>query len=135
VKDDKGKVVGLHCTYDPDTKSGLGKSDKKVKGTIHWVSAKHALNAEVRLYDRLFNVENPEADKEKDFIEFINPESLTILNSAKLEPSLLNSKPGNKYQFERNGYFCVDTVDTSSEKLIFNRTVTLRDSWSKISKK
>ncbi len=135
IKDENGNVIELECTYDPDTKSGTGTSNKKVKGTIHWVSAKHAIDAEVRLYDRLFSVENPDGDKEKDFIEFINPDSLTVLNNCKLEPTLQKAKVGENYQFERNGYFCVDSQDSSDEHLVFNRTVTLRDSWTKIAKK
>ncbi len=134
IKDKNGNITELKCTYDADTKSGSGKSDKKVKGTIHWVSAKHAVDAEVRLYDRLFTVENPDADKEKDFKEFLNPSSLEIINS-KVEPGLLNAKNGERFQFERQGYFCVDSKDSSKEKLVFNRTVTLRDSWAKIEKK
>jgi glutaminyl-tRNA synthetase len=132
IKDENGNVTELHCTYDPETKSGSERSDKKVKGTIHWVSAKHAIDAEIKLYDRLFNVENPEEDKEKDFVEFMNTDSLKVLNGCKVEPSLATAKTGDKFQFERNGYFCVDSND---EKLVFNRTVTLRDSWSKIAKK
>ncbi len=134
IKDENGNVIELHCTYDPETKSG-GSSTKKVKGTIHWVSAKHAVNAEVRLYDRLFNAEFPEADKEKDFTEFINHDSLTVLTNCKIEPSLASAKAGENYQFERNGYFCIDSKDSTEEHLVFNRTVTLRDSWAKISGK
>ena len=135
IKNESGEVVELHCTYDPDTKSGTGKSQKKVKGTIHWVSAKHAFEAEVRLYDRLFTVEEPASEKEKDYREFINKNSLEIIKNAKLEPYLKNAKPGDKVQFERQGYFCVDTKLTSNEKLVFNRTVTLRDTWAKIEKR
>lgn len=131
IKNNKGEVVELRCTYDPDTKSGIGKSDKKVKGTIHWVSAKHSINCEVRLYDRLFSVEDPSADKEKDFKEFINPNSLEILENAKLEPFVLNARPGDKFQFERLGYFCVDSKYSTKDKLVFNRTVTLKDTWAK----
>jgi glutaminyl-tRNA synthetase len=132
IKDENGNVTELHCTYDPETKSGSERSDRKVKGTIHWVSAKHAIDAEIKLYDRLFKVENPEEDKEKDFIEFMNTDSLKVLNGCKVEPGLAKAKTGDKFQFERNGYFCVDSND---EKLVFNRTVTLRDSWAKIVKK
>ncbi len=131
IKNDKGEVVELHCTYDPETRSGTGTSSKKVKGTIHWVSADNAIEAEVRLYDRLFTVEAPDADKEKDFVEFMNPNSLEVLPSALIEPSLKNSKPGDRFQFERHGYFCVDTKFSTDEKLVFNRTVTLKDSWGK----
>lgn len=129
IKNDKGEVVELHCTYDPETKSGTGTSTKKVKGTIHWVSAKYAIDAEVRLYDRLFTVENPGA--EENWLEKINPNSLEIIESAKVEQFLKNAKPLDKFQFERNGYFCVDTKYTTNEKLVFNRTVTLKDSWAK----
>jgi len=135
VKDESGNVTELRCTYDPDTKSGSGKSDKKVKGTIHWVSADHALDAEVRLYDRLFSVENPEADKEKDFTHFINPNSLEIIKNAKLEPGLLDAEFGEYYQFERTGYFVIDNKDSAPDNLVFNRTVPLRDSWAKIKNK
>lgn len=131
IKNDKGDVIELRCTYDPETKSGTGTSNKKVKGTIHWVSAGHAAEAEVRLYDRLFTVEAPDADKEKKFLEFLNPNSLEILTNALIEPFLKNSKPGDRFQFERHGYFCVDTKYSTKEKLVFNRTVTLKDSWSK----
>ncbi len=135
VKDEKGNIIELKCTYDPDTKSGSAQSGRKVKGTIHWVSSQHAINAEVRLYDRLFTVEDPEADEEKTFIENLNPASLQIIKNAKLEPFLKNVNKGDKFQFERLGYFCVDSKDSSNENLVFNRTVTLRDSWSKIEKK
>jgi glutaminyl-tRNA synthetase len=135
IKDDEGNVIELKCTYDPDTKSGSGKSNKKVKGTIHWVSQRHAVNAEVRLYDRLFNDEDPGGHKDKDFIDFINPDSLEVLKDAKLEPLLSEAIPGDKYQFERQGYFCLDTRDSTPEKLVFNRTVSLRDTWAKIVKK
>lgn len=132
IKDNDGNVIELECTYDPETKSGEDKSNKKVKGTIHWVSAKHAVEAEVKLYDRLFSVEFPEEDKTKDFTEFINSDSLKVIKNSKLEPSLVNAKVGDHYQFERNGYFCLDSKESRNEKLVFNRTVTLRDSWSKI---
>lgn len=135
VKDENGNIVELKCTYDPDTKSGTGTSKKKVKGTIHWVSAKHAVKAEVRLYDRLFNVEDPGGDKEVDFKEHINPNSLEIVEDALIEPFVKDSKPLDKFQFERLGYFCVDTKYTTDEKLVFNRTVTLRDTWAKMNKK
>ena len=134
IKDENGNITELHCTYDPDTKSGSGKSTKKVKGTIHWVSTKHAIEAEVRLYDRLFNHPAPDEDKDVNFLEHLNPNSLEILTGCKLEPSLQTAKPGERFQFERLGYFCVDTKYTSEEKLVFNRTVTLRDSWAKIQK-
>jgi glutaminyl-tRNA synthetase len=127
IKNEDGEVVELRCTYDPDTKSGSGKSTKKVKGVIHWVSAKHAIDAEVRLYDRLFTVENPGA--EEDWLSKINPNSLEIISKAKVEPFLKDAKPLKKIQFERMGYFCVDNKYSSEQKLVFNRTVTLKDSW------
>ncbi len=133
IKNDKGEITGLHCTYDPETKSGSAHS-RSVKGTIHWVSAQHSLKAEVRLYDRLFTVENPESDDEKNFKEFINPHSSDIVDSCLVEPSLADAKAGDKFQFVRQGYFCVDPLSTK-EKLVFNRTVALRDSWAKIEKK
>ena len=130
VKDEKGNVVEIHCTYDPKTKGGQSSDGRKVKGTIHWVSTRHAVNAEVRLYDRLFNIPDPSI--EKDFIKALNPDSLTILENCKLEPELHNASIGESYQFERLGYFCKD--QDSKEKPIFNRTVPLRDSWAKIEK-
>ena len=135
IKDSEGQVTELRCSYFPDSKSGEDTSGLKVKGTIHWVSAAHAIEAEVRLYDRLFTEENPSNKKDRDFKEFINPESLIILENAKLEPSLKSAKPGERFQFQRKGYFCVDTKYTTEDKLVFNRSVTLRDSWSKGKKK
>ncbi len=133
VKDESsGEIIELRCTYFQDTKSGSATSSKKVKGTIHWVSAKKAIKAEVRLYDRLFSAANPEGEEGKDFKEFINPNSLEILNTSLLEPSLQNAKPGEKFQFERLGYFCVDTKYSAAGSPVFNRIVTLRDSWAKI---
>jgi glutaminyl-tRNA synthetase len=135
IKDpNTGEVIELRCSYDPETKSGTGSSNKKVKGTIHWVSAEHAIDAEVRLYDRLFTVEDPLGDKDKDFKEFINPHSLDIIKNSKLEPSLSNAEKGKRFQFERLGYFCVDSIDISKDRLVFNRIVPLRDTWSKIEK-
>ncbi len=134
VKDEKsGEILELHCTYDPATKSGSG-SERKVKGTLHWVSATHAIDAEVRLYDRLFNHEDPGGQKDRDYKEFLNPDSLKILTECKLEPSLTNLKPLDKFQFQRQGYFCVDP-DSTNEHPVFNRTVPLRDSWTKIQDK
>ncbi len=130
-----GEISEVHCIYFPETKSGSDQSGKKVKGTIHWVSAHNCIKAEVRLYDRLFTAEDPGGDKEKDFKEFINPDSLVVLKNCFLEKSLENAAPGNKYQFERQGYFCVDSVDSKPGKLVFNRTVALRDTWAKIAKK
>jgi len=127
IKNENGEIVELHCSIDPDTKSGVGKSTKKVKGTIHWVSSKYAFDAEVRLYDRLFTVENPGG--EENWLDYINPNSLQIIKNAKLEPSLKEAKPLDRFQFERLGYFCVDTKNTTKEKLVFNRTATLKDSW------
>lgn len=129
IKNEKGEIVELRCTYDPDTKSGSGKSNKKVKGVIHWVSAKHCFDAEVRLYDRLFNVENP--GELENWLDTINPNSLEIIPNAKLEPYLRSAKPLDKFQFERLGYFCVDPKYSTNEKLVFNRTVTLKDTWAK----
>jgi glutaminyl-tRNA synthetase len=133
IKNDKGEVIELRCTYDPETKSGSG-STRRVKGTIHWVSASNAIRGEVRLYDRFFISEDPLSDKEKDFKELINPNSLEVLNDCLLEPYLAEVKPGDKFQFERQGYFCVDPLSTK-DKIVFNRTVPLRDSWAKIEKK
>jgi len=127
IKNENGEIVELHCSIDPDTKSGVGKSTKKVKGTIHWVSSKYAFDAEVRLYDRLFTVENPGG--EENWLDYINPNSLHIIKNAKLEPSLKEAKPLDRFQFERLGYFCVDTKNSTKEKLVFNRTATLKDSW------
>jgi len=133
VKDkNTGKVTELHCTYDPKTRGGDSPDGRKVKATLHWVSAAHSVNAEVRLYDRLFTVENP-LSKKDDFKNYLNPKSLEILTECKLEPSLKNASIGNRYQFERKGYFCVDP-DSSDKMLVFNRTVTLRDPWAKIQK-
>ncbi len=131
IKNDKGDIVQLNCSYDPDTRSGTGTSTKKVKGTIHWVNVRDAVNCEVRLYDRLFTVEDPSGVKEKDYRDLVNPESLKIISNAKLEPFVQNFKPGEKFQFERLGYFCIDTKFTDSSKLVFNRTVTLKDTWAK----
>ncbi len=136
IKNDDGEVVELHCTYDPDSRSGNDTSGKKVKGTIHWVSAEHAIDVEVRLYDRLFTVENPtqdenkEGDEQHDFLHYFNHNSLEVLPAVKAEPSLADSKVGDSFQFMRKGYFAVDP-DSTDGKLVFNRTVTLRDSWAK----
>ena len=135
VKDDEGNIIEIHCTYDPDTLSGTPGSMRKVKGTLHWVSARHCKEAEVRLYDRLFAVENPSAESEKDFRELLNPDSLKVLTNAKIEPYLAEiAKPEDKFQFQRIGYFCVD-LDSTPDHLIFNRTITLKDSWAKAQKK
>jgi len=136
VKDETtGEVVEVHCTYDPATRGGNAPDGRKVKATIHWVSAEHAVNAEVRLYENLFSKENPdEVEEGKDFTANLNPNSLEIVTNAKLEPSLANAVPGSRYQFERLGYFCVDK-DSSPGKLVFNRTVPLKDTWAKIEKR
>ena len=134
VRDEKtGEVVELHCTYDPATKGGWSPDGRKVKGTLHWVSAAHALQAEVRLYDRLFTVADPGGDKDTDFKEHLNPDSLETLTHCRVEPGLAGADRGSRIQFERQGYFCVDS-DSSGNKLVFNRTVSLRDSWAKIEK-
>ena len=136
IKDSEGNITELRCTYDADSKSGSGTeaSKRKVKGTLHWVSSKHALDAEIRLYDRLFSDEAPDGHKEKDFKDFLNPESLKVLTNCKVEPSLKDAKPESKYQFQRLGYFCVDRRDSKDGNLVFNRTVPLKDSWSKNNK-
>jgi glutaminyl-tRNA synthetase len=128
-KDSEGNIEEIYCEYDELTKSGMPESNRKVKGTLHWVSAAHALQAEVRLYDRLFSVENPSAD-ERDFRELLNPDSLKILTNCYVEPSLKSSKALDHFQFQRIGYFNVDP-DSTPDKLIFNRTVSLKDSWAK----
>jgi glutaminyl-tRNA synthetase len=134
VKDGKGEVVEVHCTYDPATRGGNAPDGRKVKATIHWVSASHAAGAEVRLYDNLFTKENPnEIEEGQDFTANLNPHSLEVLTGCKLEPSLANAAAGSRYQFERLGYFCVDP-DSSPGKTVFNRTVALKDTWAKIEK-
>lgn len=136
IKDENGNIREIHCTYDPNTKSGTPTANKKVKSTIHWVSAKHAIEAEVRLYDRLFLKENPDDVEEgKDFLANLNPHSLEVLTHCKLEPFLATAKIGERFQFERMGYFCVDSKDSTQEKLVFNRIVTLKDTWAKIEQK
>ena len=133
VKDETGRIVELHCMYDPDTRGGDAPDGRKVKATLHWVSAAESLNAEVRLYDKLFVSENPEAAEAKDFINNINPDSLKVLSNCRVEKSLAKTKPLDRFQFERLGYFCTDT-DSTADKLVFNRTVSLRDTWAKIQK-
>ena len=129
-------MIELRCAYDPETRSGSAQSNRKVKATLHWVSAAHALTAEVRLYDHLFTAENPDDVEEGgDWMRNINPNSLEILKSCRVEPHLGAATPGSRYQFERLGYFCVDAVDPSGGLMIFNRTVTLRDTWAKIEKR
>ena len=135
IKDAEGNITEIHCTYDEESRSGSGTeaSQRKVKGTIHWVSIQHAIQAEVRLYDRLFTHENPDGDKDVDFKEYINPNSLEI-SMGYLEPSLQTAKDGDRFQFQRLGYYCVDR-DSTSEKLVFNKTVGLRDTWAKVENK
>jgi glutaminyl-tRNA synthetase len=128
IKDADGEVVEVHCHYDPDSRGGSAPDGRKVKGTIHWVSADHALAAPIRLYDRLFSVPSPDAG---DFMEHINPDSLEVIDGARIEPGVADAAPGTHYQFERLGYFCVDSVDSRPGAPVFNRTVTLRDSWAK----
>ncbi len=131
VRDEQsGEIIELRCSYDPETRGGSAPDGRKVKGTIHWVSAAHALDAEVRLYDRLFTVSNPGAKSGGDYREALNPESLKVLKGCKLEPGLAEAAPASTYQFERQGYFCVD-AESSTQAPVFNRTVTLRDSWAK----
>jgi glutaminyl-tRNA synthetase len=133
VKDEKtGKVIEIHCTCDPQTRTGPPPDGRKVEGTIHWVSAAHSKPAEVRLYDRLFQVANPGGD---DFTKFLNPKSLEVLKECRVEPSLASAASGSRFQFERLGYFCIDPVDSSPGTLVLNRTVTLRDSWAKVAGK
>jgi glutaminyl-tRNA synthetase len=132
VKDDSGEITELRCTYDPDTRGGNAPDGRKVKSTLHWVSARHALDSEIRLFDHLFDEEEPDADE--DWRAHLGADSLTTLTHCKLEPGLKDAEPGARYQFERQGYFCVDSVDSAPGKPVFNRAVTLRDSWAKIEK-
>ena len=133
VRDEQGAVVELHCTYDPESRGGATPDGRKVRGTLHWVSAEHALDAEVRLYEHLFTKANPyEVEEGADFTANLNPNSLRTLTSCKVEPSLAHAAPGSRYQFMRQGYFCLDPVDSAGGALIFNRTVSMRDTWAKI---
>ena len=135
VKDENGEVIELRCTYDPETRGGKAPDGRKVKGTIHWVSAEHAIDAEVRLYDHLFSKENPsDVEEGADWKDNLNPSSLEVLKNSKLEPSLSQATPGDRFQFERLGYFCAD-IDSKPNQPVFNRTVTLRDTWAKIQTK
>lgn len=135
VKDENGNITEIHCTYDPESRSGLPGAARKVKGTLHWVSAPHAVDATVRLYDRLFNVENPSAETERDFREMLNPDSIRVVEGVKVEPFVArNSERGTKFQFQRVGYFTPD-YDCTPEALVFNRTIALKDSWEKEQKK
>ncbi len=136
IKDDQGNVVELRCSYDPESRGGQSPDGRKVKGTLHWVSAKHAVAAEVRLYQPLFTKENPEdVEDGQDFTSNLNPNSIEVLPACMLEPSLAEAVPGRGYQFMRQGYFCLDSVDSTPEKLVFNRTVSLRDTWAKVNTK
>jgi glutaminyl-tRNA synthetase len=133
VKDDAGQVIELHCTYDPETRGGNAPDGRKVKATLHWVSAAHAVAAEVRLYDHLLRM--PDASdsvQAEDFTQTLNPHSLQVLQGCMLEPSLAEAAPGARYQFERQGYFCADSRDSTPSRPVFNRTVTLRDTWAKV---
>ena len=134
VKDEHGEVVELRCEFDRDSRSGMPGASRKVKGTIHWVSVEHGVTAEVRLYDRLFKVPNPLAGKDCDFLEFLNPDSLKVISNACVEPSAAARNPGDFCQFERQGYFTLDERDSETGRPVFNRTVTLRDSWAKLSR-
>ena len=132
IKNAAGEVTELHCTYDPETHGGSAPDGRKVKGTIHWVSASHAFEAQVRLYDRLFTVEDPnKEDDGKTYLDHLNAESQEVIADAKLEPGLAKAEPGERFQFERLGYFCADAGDSQAAKPVFNRTVTLRDAWAK----
>jgi len=135
VKDDAGNIVEVHCTYDPASRGGNSPDGRKVKATMHWVSTAHAIPAEIRLYDKLFNKADPgDFEEGGDVLDNLNPNSIEVVTSAKLEPSLASASAGDRFQFERVGYFCVDP-DSTPEKLVFNRTLSLKDSWAKIEKK
>jgi len=135
VKDDAGNVVEVRCTYDPASRGGNSPDGRKVKSTMHWVSAPHAISAEIRLYDKLFTKPDPsDLEEGQTFLDILNPDSLAILSDAKLEPSLANANQEHRFQFERVGYFCLDP-DSTPGKLVFNRTLALKDSWAKIEKK
>jgi glutaminyl-tRNA synthetase len=133
IKDNSGKITELHCSYLPGSRSGSDTSGIKVQGTLHWVSVSHAIGCEIRLYDRLFRVEDPSSEEE-DFKEYINPGSLQVIHHAFAEPALKTAHPGDRYQFLRKGYFCIDE-NAGEGKLVFNRTVTLKDTWAKEQKK
>ena len=134
IKDESGEIIELRCTYDPATRGGSAPDGRRVKATLHWVSAQHAIQAEARLYDNLFTVEHPDSDRDVDFTEFINPDSLTVVDPIYAEPNLRGARAGDRFQFERLAYFVVDE-DSTAEKLVFNRTVTLRDQWRQAQKK
>ena len=129
ARNDAGEVVELQCEFDPATRSGMPGAERKVKGTIHWVSAEHGRPVEIRLYDRLFTVPNPLGDKRRDYREFLNPHSLDVLRRAYVEAAVAEGAPGDFYQFERNGYFCHDPSESKPGRPVLNRVVTLRDSW------
>jgi len=133
VKDDNGNIIELHCTHDPATKGGWSQDGRKVKSTLHWVPARHAVKAIVRIYDNLFLEEDTEEDNQH-FIDNINPDSLKVIENALIEPALAKAEPFSQFQFERIGYFCCDP-DSTAEKLVFNRTVTLKDAWARMQKK
>jgi glutaminyl-tRNA synthetase len=134
IKDADGQVTELHCRFDPDTRSGMPGASRRVKGTIHWVSAEHGVPVEIRLCDRLFTVPNPLGEKGHDYREFLNPHSLDIIENAIVEPAVAAGEAGDFYQFERTGYFCHDNVDSKPGRPVLNRIVTLRDSWARIEK-
>ena len=141
IKDKQGKIIEIHCSYDPETKSGGAASTKKVKGTLHWVSKAHAVEAEIRLYDYLINEngafsdpDDPEPEEELDLLDQVNEDSLVVLKGCQVEPSLADATPGRQYQFLRQGYFCADRKDHRPNRLVFNRIVGLRDSWAKVNK-
>ena len=133
-KDAEGNIVAVHCTYDPESRGGNPADGRKIKGTLHWVSATESIQAEIRLYDRLFAVEHPACTEGVNFIDELNPNSLEVLPEARVEISMANTKAGERFQFERQGYFMAD-ADSTPDKLIFNRIVTLKDTWAKINKK
>src|SRR5690606_699766 len=132
IEDENGKVVELRCTWDPATRRGATPDGRKVRGTIHWVSASHAVDAEVRLYDRLFTAEEPDGDETKSYLDFLNPDSKEVRTGVKIEPGLAELAPGTSVQFERLGYFVTDEKDHTRERPVFNRTITLKDTWAKI---
>jgi glutaminyl-tRNA synthetase len=135
IKDPQtGEIAQLHCTYDPETKGGWSKDGRMVRGTLHWVSVPQAIPAEIRLYDHLFLREDPIDEEGEDWLTALNPKSLEILQSCQVEPSLADAKPGDRYQFLRKGYFCLDSEDSSPGNPVFNRTATLRDTWARIEK-
>ncbi|MEA3231493.1 MAG: hypothetical protein U9Q05_07055, partial [Thermodesulfobacteriota bacterium] len=135
IKDkNSGEIIELHCTYDPETRGGGAPDGRKVKATLHWVSAAHAMDAEVRLYDRLFSIPDPAGDPDDDFSAHLNPRSLEILSDCKLEPSVADIGSDQRFQFERLGYFFMDSKDSTAARPVINRTVTLRDAWARIEK-